>query len=90
MTTPNFGSGNTARSVIAVEDTEKKKIDTDAKIMRREFLLQPTALAEQDARYILYFKELFENKFVVIDKNRICIEYPYPAEPTIIPDMFEP
>ncbi|KAK3265083.1 hypothetical protein CYMTET_26214 [Cymbomonas tetramitiformis] len=89
MTTPSFGSGNTARSVIAVEEGEKRKIDTDAEIMRREFLLQPDRLTELDVRYILYFKELIENKFVVIDNNRICIEFPYPAEPTIIPDMFE-
>ncbi|KAK3251435.1 hypothetical protein CYMTET_39224 [Cymbomonas tetramitiformis] len=58
MTTPNFGSGNTARSVIAVEEGEKRKIDSDAEKMRREFLLQPDRLTELDVRYILYFKEL--------------------------------
>ncbi|KAK3237366.1 hypothetical protein CYMTET_52554, partial [Cymbomonas tetramitiformis] len=62
MTTPNFGSGNTARSVIAVEEPEKRKIDFDAECMRREFLLQPDRLTELDVRYILYFKELIEEK----------------------------
>ncbi|KAK3260303.1 hypothetical protein CYMTET_30731 [Cymbomonas tetramitiformis] len=71
-----------------LSDREKVKIDVDAEAMRSAYLLEPGRLTELDVRYILHFKELLENKFVVIDKNRICIEYPYPAEPTVIPDMF--
>ncbi|KAK3283784.1 hypothetical protein CYMTET_8549 [Cymbomonas tetramitiformis] len=85
MTPPQFGSGNTAGSVIAVDEPEKRKIDFDSECMRREFLLAPNRLTELDVRYILYFKELLENKFVVIDKNKICIEYP--RDRAAIPDL---
>ncbi|KAK3241194.1 hypothetical protein CYMTET_49020 [Cymbomonas tetramitiformis] len=85
MTPPQFG--NTAGSVIAVEDREKTKIDVDAEALRSAYLLEPGRLTEQDVRYMLYFRDLLENKFVVIDKNKICIEYP--REPAAIPDMFE-
>ena len=85
MTPPQFG--NTAGSVIAVAEREKVKIDVDAEAARSAYLLEPSRLTEQDVRHMLYFKELLENKYVVIDKNRICVEYPCPSEPAAICNM---